>query len=418
MSGMTDAGARKSPDLVVVLNGFPRLSETFVLHELLDLERRGLRLHVVALRLPEEHVVQEALADLQASVEYLPDGSQTARTIAVRAAHAALALHGRGRYLAGVADIVAAPDFSRARLKAAALLAHRIVRLGAPPVYIHFAHKPATVGRFAAQLAGTPYALSAHAKDVWITPAKELRAKVRGARAVLACTRESRDYLGSLAAGHTPVHLIHHGVDVPPAPLPAAVNDVPVILAVGRLVEKKGYDTLLAACALLRDAGVAFRLRVAGDGPAWGGLQRQVHELGLESRMTFLGPLDAAEVEAEYAASDVFALPCRRLADGDRDGLPNVIVEAMVRGRPVVSTTMPGVSEAITDGESGLLVAPDDPAALAGALTRLLAEPELRLRLGAQARRAAAERFDRTANLPAVSAALAAAGIIPARVAA
>jgi glycosyltransferase involved in cell wall biosynthesis len=405
-------------DLVVIVNGFPRLSETFVLHELLDLERRGLRLHVVALRLPEEHVTQEALSRLQATVEYLPDGTQTARTIAVRAAHAGLLLHGGRRYLAGIADVVASPDFSRGRLKAAALLAHRIVRLGAPPVYIHFAHKPATVGRFAAMLAGTPYAMSAHAKDVWLTPIKELRAKVRGAEAVLCCTSESEQYLSSLAGSHTPVHLIHHGVDIPDAPLPPPANDVPVILGVGRLVDKKGYDTLLRAAALLRDRGAECMVRLGGDGPAWGGLQRLVHDLDLDDRVIFLGPLEAAEVQREYAGADLFCLPCRRLADGDRDGLPNVIVEAMVRGLPVVSTTLPGVAEAITHDQSGLLVEPDDPSALADALASLLADADLRARLGAAARATAATRFDRVANLPSVAAALGAAGIIPAGAAA
>jgi glycosyltransferase involved in cell wall biosynthesis len=404
--------SRSKPDLVVIVNGFPRLSETFVLHELLDLERRGVRLHVFALRHPEEVISQEILADLQATVEYLDD-PQAARTIAVRAAHGALAILRGVRYFHGLAEVVGSRDFSRSRLKVSVLLAHRIVRLGAPPVYIHFAHKPATVGRFAALLAGVPYAMSAHAKDVWLTPVKELRAKIRDAEAVLVCTRESYGYTSDLAGSHTPVHLIYHGVDVPAAALPPAENETPVILGVGRLVEKKGYDVLLHAVALLRDRGVAFQLRVVGEGPAWGGLQRLVNELRMEESVTFLGPLDTGEVHSEYGRADIFALACRQLPDGDRDGLPNVVVEAMVRGLPVVSTTTGGVAEAIVDGESGLLVEPEDPVVLAAALERALNDPELRHRLGTAARASAAARFDRVANLPAVSAALAAAGIIP-----
>lgn len=413
LTDMDVARAPSQPDLVVVLNGFPRLSETFVLNELLDLERRGVRLHIFALRHPEEIIEQDLVAELQARVDYL-DGAQPARTIAVRAAHAALLLHGRERYLAGVAEVVASPDFSRARFKQAALLAHRFLRLGSPPVYIHFAHKPATIGRFAALLAGTPYALSAHAKDVWLTPVKELRAKVRGAEAVLACTEESREHLQGLAGSHTPVHLIHHGVEVPPGPRPEPGNDVPVVLAVGRLVEKKGYDTLLGAAALLRDRGVTFHLRIAGDGPAWGGLQRLVHALQLGEILTFLGPLEAVEVSAEYARADLFALACRQLPDGDRDGLPNVLVEAMVRGLPVVATRLPGIQEAVEDGRSGLLVDPEDPPGLADALQRALADAALRRRLGAAARADASDRFDRVANLPSVSRVLAAAGIVAA----
>jgi glycosyltransferase involved in cell wall biosynthesis len=401
------------PDLVVIVNGFPRLSETFVLRELLDLERRGVRLHVFALRHPEEVIAQEVLADLQATVDYLDD-PQAARAIAVRAAHAALAILRGVRYFNGLAEVIGSRDFSRSRLKLSVLLAHRIVRLGAPPVYIHFAHKPATVGRFAALLAGVPYAMSAHAKDVWLTPVKELRAKIRDAEVVLVCTRESYAYASGLAGSHTPVHLIYHGVDVPAEMLPPVNNEPPVILGVGRLVEKKGYDVLLRAAALLRDRGVAFQLRVVGEGPAWGGLQRLVNELRMDESVTFLGPLDTGEVQSEYARADVFALACRQLADGDRDGLPNVVVEAMVRGLHVVSTTAGAVAEAIVDGESGLLVEPDDHVALAAALERALGDPDLRHRLGTAARASASARFDRAANLPAVSAALAAAGIIPA----
>lgn len=407
-------GTRK-PDLVVVVNGFPRLSETFVLHELLDLERRGVRLHLIALRKPEEVVQQDLVAALRAPVEYLPDQTPSARTMAIRAAHAALLLRDAQSYLNGVAEVIQSPDFSRARFKEAALLAHRLVRLGAPPVYIHFAHKPATVGRFAALLAGTPYAISAHAKDVWLTPVKELRRKVRGAEVVLACTRESHEYLTSLATTHTPVHLVHHGVDIPAEPRPEPANDVPVVLGVGRLVEKKGYDTLLRACAMLRDRGVDYRLRLGGEGPAWGGLQRLVHDLDLDDRVTFLGPLEANEVQREYAGADVFALPCRQLDDGDRDGLPNVVVEALVHGIAVVSTTLPGLQEAITHEEGGLLVEPDDPEALAAAVHRLLDDASLRARLGAAGRVHAAERFDRVANLPTVSSVLADAGIIDSR---
>lgn len=402
------------PDLAVVLNGFPRLSETFVLHELLDLERRGVRLHVFAMRRPEEHVQQDAVDTLGAEVEYLDESSQRARTLAVRAAHGALALHGGSTYFHGLADVIASPDFSRSRLKSAVLVAHRMLRLGAPPVYLHFAHKPATIGRFAALLLGSPYGLSAHAKDVWLTPVKELRAKARGAEVVLACTQESRDYLAALAGTHAPVELIHHGVDVPPAPRPDPGNVVPVILGIGRLVDKKGYDTLLKAAAILRDEGRTFRVRLGGDGPSWGSLQRLVRELDLADVVEFLGPLEATEVQVEYAGADVFCLPCRRLADGDRDGLPNVIVEAMVRGLAIVSTTMPGVSEAITDGQHGLLVPPDDHASLAAALARMLDDGALRVRLGAAARGSAAARFDRVANLPSVAAALARAGLIPA----
>jgi glycosyltransferase involved in cell wall biosynthesis len=413
---MNDTPARpndRKVDLIVVVNGFPRLSETFVLQELIEFERLGLRLHVIAMRRPDEAVEQEAVRALSADVEYLPELSGNAERLAIRIAHGALLLRRPVGYLHGLAAAIASPDFTRSRLHLGLLLAHRAARLGSPPIYVHFAHKPATIGRFAALLAGIPYALSAHAKDIWLTPDDELARKVRDAAVVLTCTSGGRDLLDELARGRTPVRLAYHGVDLSRPPRAHSEGQVPLVLAVGRLVEKKGYPTLLRAAALLRARGVGFRLRIAGDGPDWPLLQRLVHELGLDETVSFLGPLTELEVRYEYDRADVFALTCRQLENGDRDGIPNVVLEAMAHGLPVVSTTGSGVSEAVVDGESGFLAPQDDPEAVAGALARLLADGALRARMGGAARAQAAAKFDRDANLPAVVEALAGAGILP-----
>jgi glycosyltransferase involved in cell wall biosynthesis len=294
-------------------------------------------LYVVALRRPEETVRQEALDRLQAEVEYLPDLADAAPKLALRAAHAALLLRGPKTYLNGLADAIASPDFSRTNLRRGVVLAHRLIRLGSPPVYVHFAHKPATIARFACLTAGLPYGLSAHAKDIWLTPDRELSRKVRDAAVVLTCTAEGQRHLERLSGGHTPVRLIYHGVDSrPDARRGVDPGASPVVLTVGRLVEKKGHETLLRAVAVLQERGHAFRLRIAGEGIEWSRLQRLVHELRLEERVAFLGPLSESEIEQEYANADIFALACRQLENGDRDGIPNVVLEAMARGLAIV----------------------------------------------------------------------------------
>lgn len=399
-------------DLAVLVNGFPRLSETFVLHELLELERRGLRLHVFALRRPEEIVQQDALSELRATVEYLPDGAVPYRRSRVRLAHSALLLQRRLGYLHGYAEVLASPEFSRSIGMNAALLAHRLARLGSPPLYVHFAHKPATIGRFASLLAGVPYALSAHAKDIWLTPEPELGRKVRDASVVMTCTEQGRAQLARLADGQTPVRLVYHGVEVKGRSRSSRGDGTTRILAVGRLVEKKGHETLLLAASLLRDRGLEFSVRLAGEGPEWSRLQRLVHELRLGDRVVFLGPLSESEVRAEYEQADVFALPCRKLANGDQDGLPNVVLEAMAHGLPVVSTRLDGITEAIDDEDSGLLADQDDPAGLAGKLARLIEDVELRERIGEAGRARVAASFERSANLPRVVEALVEAGIV------
>jgi glycosyltransferase involved in cell wall biosynthesis len=414
---MAERRARRVADLVVVVNLFPRLSETFVLQELLALERQGARLHLIAIRHPEEVVQLEEVLRLQAEVEYLPEVAPFAlnRTVRmrIRAAHAALCLEAPKRYLNALGEITASPDLSRTTLRRSVLLAHRLLQLGSPPVYVHFADKPATVARFAARLAGIPYGLSAHAKDIWLTPAAELVRKVRDAEVVLTCNSGGQAHLERLAGGRTPVELVYHGVDTEALVPAETASREPVILSVGRLVEKKGYPTLLRAAALVRDGGLAFQLRIAGEGPEWAALQRLVHELGLAQRVSFLGPLTESELHVQYAQAQVFALACQELTNGDRDGIPNVILEAMACGLPVASSANTGVGEAVVDGESGLLVPQGDEEALAAALARLLADGELRRRLGMEGRARAVEGFDRTVHLARAADVLRAAGLMP-----
>ena len=374
-------------------------------------------MHLVAVRHPEELVQLEGVERLKAEVEYLPEVAPFALNrvvqMRIRTAHAALFLEAPKRYLNALGEITASPDFSRTALRRSVLLAHRLLQLGSPPVYVHFAHKPTTLARFAARLAGVPYGISAHAKDIWLTPPAELTRKVRAADVVLTCTRGGQAHLERLAGGHTPVELVYHGVDTEALVPPEVAAPDPVILSVGRLVEKKGYSTLLRAAARIRDDGFAFELRIVGEGPEWAALQRLVHELELGDRVSFLGPLTESELREQYAQAQVFALACRELESGDRDGIPNVILEAMACGLPVASTTSSGVAEAVVDGKCGLLVPQDDPESLASALARLLVDRELRQRLGSDARACAVERFDRTLHLARAVDVLRAAGLLP-----
>ena len=173
-----------------------------------------------------------------------------------------------------------------------------------------------------------PYALSAHAKDIWLTPREELAQKVRDAEVVLTCTAEGRSYLEDLAGDRTPVHLVHHGVDLPERARPDPTNGVPVVLSVGRLVAKKGHATLLAAAARLAERGIDFRLRIAGEGPEWSVLQRLVHRLGLGDLVVFLGPLSESEVWAEHARADLPAAGPRRGRRHDDEEVPSNSLDA------------------------------------------------------------------------------------------
>jgi glycosyltransferase involved in cell wall biosynthesis len=240
-------------------------------------------------------------------------------------------------------------------------------------------------------MTGKPWSVSAHAKDIWTTPDWEKREKLAGCDWLVTCTAVGAAHLSSLASGARKVTLVRHGLDLARFPAPTAPRpprdgrqsaDPVVILSIGRAVEKKGYDDLLAALALL-PADLAWRFVHIGGGPLLPDLKTQAESLGLAGRIAWRGAQSQAEILAALRAADLFALASRTARDGDRDGLPNVLMEAASQGLASVATRAGAIEELLTDGETGLLVPAGDPAALAAAIGRLIADPALRARLGA-----------------------------------
>ncbi len=259
-------------------------------------------------------------------------------------------------------------------------------------LHAHFLHTPASVTRYAAMMRGLPWSVSAHAKDIWTTPEWEKREKLASCAWATTCTRANAEHLRALVDDPSRIDLVYHGIDAKRFPPPdaktiAAPGDAPtvVILSVGRAVEKKGYDDLLPALARL-PAALDWRFEHVGGGPELQGLAEEARALGIAERVTWLGALTQPDVLARYRAADVFVLSSRVAGDGDRDGLPNVLMEAQSQGLPCVATDVSGIPELIEDGVTGLLVPPRDRDALAHALTRLVGDPGLRARLGAAGR--------------------------------
>jgi glycosyltransferase involved in cell wall biosynthesis len=266
-------------------------------------------------------------------------------------------------------------------------------------LHAHFLHTPASVARYAAIMAGLGYSLSAHAKDVWICPAWELREKLEGARFCVACTEGHRAHLAALAP-RAPVVRVYHGLDralfAPPpsfgSPRDGLDPREPVrVLSVGRFQPKKGFDVLLRAVARV---GCHLTLTLVGYGPEERALRALARRLRIDHRIRWVGQLDHPAVRALYRESDLFALAPRIARSGDRDGLPNVILEALSQGLPVVATRVAGVPELVEDRVHGRLVPPEDPTALALALRELAADPDARRRLGAAGLRRVSEGWD------------------------
>jgi glycosyltransferase involved in cell wall biosynthesis len=394
--------------IAVVLKGYPRLSETFIAQELLGLERAGLELVLVALRRPTDAKRHPVHDEIKAPVHYLPEYLHEEPWRVFRSLLACLPKPGFLRAArAFVRDLGRDLTRNRFRRFGQALVLAAEWPGEAEWLHAHFIHTPASVTAYASLLRGVPWTCSAHAKDIWTSPDWELAGKLASACWVVTCTRTGFEHLKALAGGKGRVHLSYHGLDLArfgpfdgmrPERDGSDPADPVLLVSVGRAVEKKGYDTLMRALALL-PANLSWRFEHIGGGEQLDRLKVLADELGIADRVRWKGALAQEEVLAHYRHADIFALACRIAADGDRDGLPNVLVEAASQKLTCVSTDVSGVPELLTDGENGLVVPPDDPAALAGALERAIREPALRERLGEAADRRVRGHFDHMSSI-------------------
>jgi len=394
--------------IVIVLKGYPRLSETFIAQELLGLERAGHELYLVSMRHPTDKKRHPVHDEIKAPVRYLPEYLHDEPWRVIRSWWKARRLPQYKRLRkAFLADLKRDWTRNRWRRFGQALVLAAEFPKDADWLHAHFIHTPGSVTLYASLVLDIGWSCSAHAKDIWTSPDWDLQAKLGQARFVVTCTRAGFDKLRSLSPYPARVHLSYHGLDLSrfasfagtrPARDGTDAHDPVLLLSVGRAVEKKGYDILLAALALLPKT-LAWRFVHIGGGEELSKLKAQAETLGLASRITWLGSRAQEEVLAQYRESDLFVLPCRIASDGDRDGLPNVLVEASSQGLACISTTVSGVPELLSDGVNGLLVPPEDAQALSGALAKAITDPELRLRLGAAAETRVRANFDHKSSI-------------------
>lgn len=376
-----------APRIAIVVKGFPRLSETFIARELEALEQRGVSFELHALRHPGADAALTHY-NVRAYCRYLPEYLHDEPGLVLRSALAAARLPGFGNALSLFVSHLR-HDFSRARFRRfgqACVLATRIGP-GIRHIHAHFAHSPTSVARYAAVMRGISYSISAHAKDVWTDDEWDLKEKLASARFVAICNQAGHTRLASLMPREQ-LHLIHHGID------PALISESPKtqsrdgrsaedpvrLICIARAVEKKGIATLLRAIALL-PAELHVRLDHYGDGELLGTLRQLSETLGLGGRIRFHGPSVHADAMAALDVSDLFVLPASVARSGDRDGIPNALLEAKARGVCVIAGDAGGTSEAIRDGETGRLVPADAPDVLARAISELARNPTLRTQL-------------------------------------
>jgi colanic acid/amylovoran biosynthesis glycosyltransferase len=374
-----------------VLKRYPRYSETFIVNEILAHEAAGLDVDIFSLRLPEETSFQDAISRVRSRVTYLT--ARRARldefwNVVSEASETVPNLFSK---------LELGKEYRPEVVLQAARLASEAISRGITHLHAHFGTEATAVARLASHFAEIPYTFTAHAKDIFheYVVHEDLERKLRDAANVVTVSDFNVGYLrrnyGEAASG---VRRIYNGLDLDRFPYSEPREREPRIVAIGRMVEKKGFPVLVEACRILADRGRAFECRIIGGGLLEEELKIRIRELGLEGLVEMAGPLPQSEIKNEIRSASAFAAPCVESRDGDRDGLPTVLLEAMALGTPCVSTDVTGIPEVVKDGETGLMVSQSDALALADALERLLDDSSLRLRLAGNARAVVEDDFD------------------------
>ena len=402
-----NANNHKQGQVAFVLKGYPRLSETFIAQEIHSLLGLGLDIAIYSLRHPTDTSTHPVNDEITASVNYLPEYLHNEPLRVFKGLLAALGRPGLGLALSTWwKDLKRDRSRGRVRRFGQALVLAAELPANTTSIHAHFLHTPASVTRYAAQIAGLPWTCSAHAKDIWTSPEWELREKLSDCLWLTTCTAFNTEYLSGLS-GKNNVSLNYHGLDLQRFP-PAAerstgpdgsIPDHPVeLLSVGRAVPKKGYFALLDALAKL-PSHLYWNFTHIGGGDLLAELKDHAHKLGIDNHCHWLGALPQQRVLQHYREADLFVLNSKIEKNGDRDGLPNVIVEAQSQSLAVLSTNISGIPELIEQGVNGILVEQLDTDALSTALSELITQADLRSELGRAGNDKVRATFDKDINI-------------------
>ena len=378
------------PGLAYLFERFPSFTQTFCYREIGELRRQGLAPAIFSVRRPGNEPAQNWDPAIVREVEYLPGDEQVVKEVdrALR----------KGKLPARVAQEIAAwgrqTDFLR--LYQAAWLGPRLQTLGVRHLHAHFAGLAARTAYWVGRFFGIGFSFTAHANDIFAPkPFQISLGTLSGAaRAIVAVSDFGANFLHEkFPQAATKVNRIYNGIELGLFERADPTAARPAIISIGRLIAKKGFRDLIEACRLLRERGLDFRCEIIGEGPLAAVLQEQIATAGLTEQVTLAGPRPQVEVITRLARGTIFALPCVTESDGAMDNLPTVVMEALAAGLPVVSTALAGLPEMVEEGVSGLLVAENEPRALADALGRLCADRDFARSLGEAGRERAVELF-------------------------
>jgi len=383
--------AASLPTLGYILKGYPRISETFISNEILLLEKLGFRMHLFPMRHPRESFCHESVKQIQAKVDYLPTELllDFPRLLLpnIFLAVKRPALFKKGLMLAAVRYRRTGNLATFKHLLQAGFLtnSHLLNDSSIAHLHGHFAHSPTSVTMFASLLSGKPFSFTAHAKDIYTSNKAQLKEKIRLARFVVTCTDYNRKYLEDIAGGlETPIHCIYHGIDLDlfsPATDHTDCSPPYNLLTVARMTEKKGLPTLYRALRILKEENFHFNHTLIGDGDDREKILQLITDLKLNHCCQWLGTRTHNEVLRQFEQSDLFVLACEIAKNGDRDGIPNVLVESLAMGVPGLSTSVSAIPEILIQEKSGITVEPGDPEKMACNIKKVLLGRDLRKKI-------------------------------------
>ena len=394
------------PVIGFILKGYPRISESFISNEILLLEKHGFSIHIFSMRHPREDFCHDSVKQIKASVDYLPS-SILLFLPGLIYHNVLLAIKRPFLYIKSLR--IAFRRFLRTyksatlkHLLQAGYLVHRFLPdKQVEHLHAHFAHSPTSVAMFASHLSGLPFSFTAHAKDIYTSHKRQLREKISLARFVVTCTGYNQKYLTNISQDKVyPIHRIYHGIDTTlfsPNNSRSKLSPPYRILTVARLAPKKGLPTVLKAIQHLVNMGFSIRHTLIGDGDDRDEILSLIQKLNLQDVCQWIGSQPHEVVLEQYNQADLFVLGCEIAENGDRDGIPNVFLESMAMGVPVVATKISAIPELIIDGKTGLLVPAGSPKKMAQAMARLLTENDLRDKIITEGKDLVNQRFNNKA---------------------
>lgn len=385
-----------------LLRMYPRFSQTFVVNEILELERQGVDIHIASLRKPTDGKFHESLSRVRADVAYVPEFFVESRSKILKAAWESLRKSPAG-YVKSCRAMIRHAGADSTDLLQAALVLKWAKKRKIKHVHVHFGTHEATVAYLAHLMGGLSYSLTLHAFDIFRDNVDRplLVRKINASRFTVTVSEYNRDFmLKNLPDVKGEKILVNYnGIDLERFHPNGAQRQPNTVFGVGRLIEKKGFIHLIRAIGRLRDEGLDVRCTIAGDGPEEKRLLKEIKRLEVQDLINLAGPLSQDRVRELLEQSSCFALPCVQAADGNVDALPTVLLEALAAGCPAVSTSISGVPEIIENECSGLLVEPGNDRKLADAIKRVLQTPNLSRSLATGGRQRAESRFDIQSNV-------------------